>query len=86
MTRPQPPDLPEHKPVAEMTPEERREYAREMARDTRKMLAELNRPRRERKLRAGLVGPRNQKEWAIFRAGLADWRKDEPGPGQPENG
>jgi hypothetical protein len=53
--------------------------------DHREELAELNRPKRERKLRAGLATPRNQKEWAIFQAGLADWRKDEPGPGQPED-
>jgi hypothetical protein len=32
MTRPQPPDLPEHKLVSEMTPEEQREFARELDR------------------------------------------------------
>jgi hypothetical protein len=77
MTRPQPPDLPEHKPVAEMTPEEQREYARELARICRMELAELNRPRRERKLRRGLVRLRNQAEREIF---CADLRTDEHGP------
>jgi hypothetical protein len=76
MTRPQPPELPERKPVAEMTPEERREYARELARITRRELAELNRPRRERKLRAGLVRPRNQAEREIFAADLLPGKID----------
>lgn len=71
--RPEPPELPEHKPIEDMTPEKWREYARELGRATRKMLAELNRPRRERKLRAGLVRPRNQAEREIF---AADWLKD----------
>ena len=58
MTRQPPPDLPEHKPIEEMTREERLAYARELARITRKELAELNQPGRERKLHAGLVTPR----------------------------
>ncbi len=70
MTRPQPPELPEHKPVAEMTREERIEYARELGRVVRKELAELNRPRRERRLRAGRATPRNRAELEIFAADL----------------
>jgi hypothetical protein len=42
VTRAQPPELPEHKPVAEMTPEERAEYAKELRRIVRRELAELN--------------------------------------------
>lgn len=64
--RRRPPDLPEHKPVGEMTTEEQGELLREMRRITRQELAELNRPKRERKLRKGLVVPRNQAELAIF--------------------
>ena len=60
MTRRPPPDLPEHKPVSEMTPEEQREFARELGKTIRRELAELNRPKRERRLRKGLVRPRNQ--------------------------
>lgn len=72
MTRQQPPDWPEHKPVSDMTPEERIEYAKELRRIVRRELAELNRPKRERKLRRGLVKPRNRAEWEIFGA---DWRR-----------
>jgi hypothetical protein len=78
MTRPEPPPLPEHKPVAEMTREEQIEYAKELRRMVRRDLAELNRPKRERKLRRGLVKPRNAAEWEIFRSGIA---RCEPGPG-----
>jgi hypothetical protein len=60
------PGLPAHKPVAEMTTEEQGELLRELRRITRQELAELNRPKRERKLRKGLVTPRNQTELAIF--------------------
>jgi len=74
MTRPQPPEMPEHKPVSEMTSEERREYAKELARITRRELAELNRPKRERRLRRGEVRPRNRAEMEIF---AADLLKDE---------
>jgi hypothetical protein len=42
VTRAQPPELPEHKPVVEMTPEERAEYAKELRRIVRRELAELN--------------------------------------------
>jgi len=72
MTRPQPPELPEHKPVAEMTREERIEYARELGRVVRKELAELNRPRRERRLRAGRATPRNRARAGDLRGGLAE--------------
>lgn len=75
MTRHLPPEMPERKPVGEMTPQERKEYVQELRRETRRMLAELNRPKRERKLRRGLVKPRNLKEWEIF---CADYRKDGP--------
>jgi hypothetical protein len=60
------PELPAHKPVAEMTTEERSELVRQLRRITRHELAELNRPKRERKLRKGLVAPRNQAERDIF--------------------
>ena len=80
--RPELPDLPESKPVSEMTPEERCEYARELGRVTRKMLAELNRPKRERKLRAGLARPRNRAEWELF---CADFRPAEPDSRQPDD-
>ena len=77
MTRlPEPPDLPEHKPVSEMTPEERREYAKELARITRRELAELNRPKRERRLRRGEVRPRNRAEMEIFAADLLKDKTD----------
>lgn len=74
--RPEPPDLPEHKPVSEMTPEERREYAKELARITRRELAELNRPKRERRLRRGEVRPRNRAEMEIFAADLLKDKTD----------
>lgn len=64
--RRRPPALPAHKPVAEMTTEEHGELLRELRRITRQELAELNRPKRERKLRKGLVTPRNHAELAIF--------------------
>jgi hypothetical protein len=53
-----------------MTPEEQREFARELGRIARRELAELNRPKRERKLRRGLAMPRNRAEWEIFGADL----------------
>ena len=59
-----------------MTSEEQRGYTRELARICRKELSELNRPRRERKLRRGLVRPRNQAERDIF---CANFRTGEPG-------
>lgn len=63
----EPPDgLPARRPVEDMTPEERAEYARELGRATRRLLAELNRPKRERKLRRGIAKPRNRAELAIF--------------------
>lgn len=76
MTRPEPPPWPEHKPVAEMTREEQLEYARELRRRVRQELAELNRPKRERKLRRGLVKPRNAAEWEIFRSGIVRGKPD----------
>jgi len=72
VTRPQPPELPEHKPIEEMTREERIEYAKELGRITRRELAELNRSRRERRLRAGRATPRNRAELEIFAADLKD--------------
>ena len=72
--RPEPPELPEHKPVSEMTREERLEYAGELRRVIRQEMAELNRPKRERKLRRGFVRPRNQAERDLF---LADLREEE---------
>ena len=75
MTRNLPPEMPERKPVSEMTPEEQREYAAELRRVIRKELAELNRPLREQKLRRGLVPPRNAAERELF---LADYREEEP--------
>jgi len=77
VTRQPPPELPEHKPVAEMTVEERREFARELGRIARRELAELNRPKRERKLRRGLVRPQNRAEWEIFAADLLEKRDDQ---------
>jgi hypothetical protein len=76
MTRQPPPDWPERKPVSEMSAEEQREYAKELRAALRRELAELNRPKRERKLRRGLVKPRNRAEWEIFGS---DWRRDESG-------
>ena len=81
MTRRPPPELPEHKPVAEMTLEERREYTRELLRITRQELAELNRPKRERKLRRGLTVPRNAAERELFCADVRDAGQRE---GKPE--
>jgi hypothetical protein len=79
---PEPPDWPERRAVENMTPEERREYARELGRATRKMLAELNRPKRERKLRRGLAKPRNRAEMEIF---CADFRTAQPDSPQPDD-
>jgi hypothetical protein len=53
MTRPVPPELPERKPAGEITVEEQQEYARELLEATRRELAELDRPHRKRRLRAG---------------------------------
>lgn len=78
MTRQPPPDLPEHKPIAEMTTEEQREYARELGRICRRELAELNRPKRERRLRRGEVRPRNRAELEIFATDLMKKRNDGP--------
>jgi hypothetical protein len=82
MTRQQSPELPEHKPLAEMTREERLEYARELGRITRRELAELNRPKRERQLRRGLVRPRNRAEMEIFAADLLKDKPNQAGPGR----
>ena len=79
MSRPETPDLPEHKPVAEMTPEEQREYAKELRRTIRRVLAELNRPKRERMLRAGRVVPRNRQEWELFAADRLPGKQDGQG-------
>jgi hypothetical protein len=69
MSRPEPPaDSFEHKPVAEMSPAERSEYVSKLRRETRRVLAELSKPKRERKVRAGIVKPRTAAEWAIFGA------------------
>jgi hypothetical protein len=68
MTRTPPPDLPERKPVEEMTAEERTAYVADLRRTIRRELADLDRPRRERRLRAGSVVPRNAAEWEIFGA------------------
>lgn len=84
MTRQQPPDWPdwpERKPVSEMSADEQREYAKELRAALSRELTELNRPKRERKLRRGLVTPRNRTEWEIFGA---DWSKGEPGGDQPD--
>ena len=78
MTRQPPPDLSEHKPVAEMTPEEQREYAQELRRVIRRELAELNRPKRERKLRRGLVRPKNRAELEIFADDLLKDKRNRP--------
>jgi hypothetical protein len=74
MTPREPPEIPPHKTYAEMSTEERREFVRELQRVTRKELAELNRARRERKLRAGTARPRNRAEMEIF---CADLRREE---------
>jgi hypothetical protein len=74
------PALPAHKPVAEMTTEEHGELLRELRRITRRELAELNRPKRERKLRKGLVTPRNHAELAIFLVREAEPPGDQAGP------
>jgi hypothetical protein len=66
VTRQEPPPWPEHKPVSEMMPEEVRDHARELQRRARQKLAELEWRERERKLRQGLVKPRNNREWEIF--------------------
>ena len=38
----------------------------ELRAEVRRRLAEVQRPERERKLRAGLTAPRTTAEWAIF--------------------
>ena len=81
MTRQQSADWPERKPVSEMTYEEQREYAKELRAALRRELAELNRPKRERRLRRGEVRPRNRAEMEIF---AADLLKDKPGRGLPD--
>ncbi len=53
MTRPVPPELPEREPAGEITVEEQQEYARELLEAARRELAELDRPHRKRRLRAG---------------------------------
>jgi Family of unknown function (DUF6953) len=78
VTRQPPPDLPERKPVADMTREERLEYAGELRRIIRQEMAELNRAGRERKLRRGLVPPRNAAERELF---LADYHDEQPRAG-----
>jgi hypothetical protein len=62
VNRPDPPD----KPLTEMTREELAAFRRQL----RAELRELDRPRRERKLRRGLVSPRNRAEQEIFAADL----------------
>ena len=54
------------KPTADMTPEERAEYIRGLRSEARRILAELSRPARERKLRQGIAKPRNRREWELF--------------------
>lgn len=61
-----------------MTPEERLAYATELRRAVRRELAELDRPRREGKLRPGIVRPRNRAEWEIF---AADWKRPDGAAG-----
>jgi hypothetical protein len=51
VNRPDP--LEPHKPVSEMTPEERHEYALGLRQQTRAELRELQRPQREKLLRQG---------------------------------
>lgn len=68
MTRQPPPGWPERRPVSEMSAEEQREYAKELRAALRRELAELNRPKRERRLRRGEVRPKNRAELEIFAA------------------
>lgn len=82
--RRRPPALPEpEKPAAEMTTEERLEYTRGLQRVVRRELAELNRPKRERKLRKGLVAPRNQAERDIFLADIREGQTPGDRAGRP---
>jgi hypothetical protein len=65
------PPLDRSKPLTEMTPDELREFHRQL----RRQLTELDRPAREHRLRAGLAKPRTAAEWAIF---AADWHRSDP--------
>jgi hypothetical protein len=53
-----------------MSAEEQWECAKKLRAALRLELAELNRPKRERKLRRGLVRPKNRAELEIFAADL----------------
>jgi len=65
-----------------MTSEERRVYAEDLRRATRKVLARLNRPKRERKLREGPDQAAEQAGQEIFAADLLCRDElDSPGPG-----
>ncbi len=50
------------KPLAEMTPDEKRQYLGQL----RKEIRALGQPGRDRLLRRGRAKPRNNREWAIF--------------------
>ena len=60
------------KPFREMTPDELADARRQI----QAKLRELQRPARERKLRRGVVKPKNRAEWEIF---AADVLKDSTG-------
>ncbi|MGH3180941.1 MAG: hypothetical protein ACRDOH_10400 [Streptosporangiaceae bacterium] len=69
-----PDSLEPHKPVSEMTMEEKRQYALALRRQIRSELREIQRPEREKLLRQGRAKPRN-------RRGMGDLRR-RPAQGQ----
>ena len=68
------------KPVSEMTAEEVAEFRRELRRELR----EMERPRRERALRAGRGKPRSRAEWDIFASDLLKDRRGATSPREPQ--
>jgi hypothetical protein len=63
-----------------MTPGEQRECARELGGAIGPELAELNRSRRERQLRAGQVRPRDRAELEIFAADSLKGKREDQQP------
>jgi len=72
-----PDDLEPEKPVSEMTADELAEFRRKLRRELR----DLERPRRDKKLRQGRAKPRNRAEWEIFGS---HWSKGEQRSDQPD--
>lgn len=83
MKPPEPESLEPGKPAAEMTSEERQEYVTDLRRRMRAELREIERPRRQAKLRQGRVKPRTLAEAEIFAEDLLGKREKRRG-GLPE--